>query len=293
MLYDWSFAERVRCSEDERSQCAGLVSELVELAAKARRLGLLSLLDTIAPDQHFLLRKGLQLMVDGVKPEVVRQILEIYILSDGCRGKELLVRCLILEGVSGIQLGLNPKTIREILLSFFGCGGESFHGEIFQKSHEKGGLEKLLRTLHAAPEGETPPCSLGALIQQIDDHTIRECLKEVSTRELAAAVGGMGGRTQLRIFKNLPQRGAVYLQKMLAQMDPVDPSDMAAAQKKIQSIISDLNARGAIRFPDQTAAEDPPAAGDRRGDTMPFRSRKPAYPGTSPTVSSRKRKALS
>ena len=58
-------------------------------------------MDTIEEEQHFLLQKGLQLIVDGVKPYAVRRILENYILSDNRRGKELLVRCLILEGIAG------------------------------------------------------------------------------------------------------------------------------------------------------------------------------------------------
>jgi flagellar motor component MotA len=123
VIYDWSFAERLQCPQAERNQCLELVSDLVDLAAKARRLGLLSLVDTIEEEQHFLLQKGLQLIVDGVKPDAVRRILENYILSDNCRGKELLVRCLILEEIAGIQSGVNPKNIKEMLLSFFGSDG--------------------------------------------------------------------------------------------------------------------------------------------------------------------------
>jgi flagellar motor component MotA len=116
-------AERLQCPQADRIQCLDLVSDLVDLAAKARRLGLLSLVDTIEEEQHFLLQKGLQLIVDGVKPDAVRRILENYILSDNCRGKELLVRCLILEEIAGIQSGVNPKNIKEMLLSFFGSDG--------------------------------------------------------------------------------------------------------------------------------------------------------------------------
>lgn len=244
-LYNWSFAERLQCSEDERRQCLALVTDMMDLAARARRTGLLSLVDTIEGDKHFLLVKGLHLVVDGVKPDVVRRILENYILSDDCRGQELLIRCLILEGIAGIQNGVNPKNIKEMLLSFFGSQGPAMYREAF-KTEDDSNLEELFRNLKAEPDSKPLPTSLNTTLGGLDDRDIQECLKEVSTHDLAMAVQGMGGRAQLRIFKNLSQRGATYLQKVLTQMDPIPSSDIVAAQDKIQSIISDLKTRGAI-----------------------------------------------
>lgn len=244
-LYNWSFAERLKCSEDERRHCLALVTEMIELAARARRSGLLSLVDTIEGDKHFLLVKGLHLIVDGVKPDIVRRILENYILSDNCRGQELLIRCLILEGIAGIQSGANPKNIKEMLLSFFGSDGPAMYAQVY-KTEDDSNLQDLLRDLDAEPDSRAPATSLNSTLSALVDADIQECLKEVSTQDLAMAVQGMGGRDQLRIFKNLSQRGAAYLQQVLTQMEPIPNSDMIAAQEKIESVISELESRGTI-----------------------------------------------
>ena len=258
ILYDWSFAERLQCTQADRSQCLGLVSDLVDLAAKARRLGLLSLVDTIEGEQHFLLQKGLQLIVDGVKPEVVRRILENYILSDNCRGRELLIRCLILEGIAGIQNGVNPKNIKEMLLSFFGANGPAMYAEKFKEDGDEN-LEDLLNSIDSAGATRPGNSSLSATLQDLADGDIQECLKEVSTQDLAMAIQGMSGSAQMRIFRNLSKRGASYLQQTLTQMDPVAGNEMQAAQDKILSIISDLKSRGAISEQNEAAQTPHPA----------------------------------
>lgn len=262
VIYDWSFAERLQCPRAEREACLGLVSDLVDLAAKARRLGLLSLVDTIEGDQHFLLRKGLQLIVDGVKPDAVRRILENYILSDNCRGRELLARCLILEGIAGIQSGVNPKNIREMLLSFFGADGPALFADRPSSGVEED-LEYTFQKIDPSDAPQPATASLSATLQDLSDREIQECLKEVSTRDLAKAVQGMSGSAQMRIFKNLSKRGATYLQETLSDMAPVESSELLAAQDKIQSIIADLESRGAIRetgealTPSQVQSENP------------------------------------
>ena len=253
-IYDWTFAERLQCTPADRTQCLVLVADLVDLAARARRLGLLSLVDTIEGDQHFLLQKGLQLIVDGVKPEVVRRILENYILSDNCNGKELLVRCLILEGLAGIQNGVNPKNVKEVLLSLFGAQGPALYAEKIKEDGD-GNLEELFNAIDTAAASQPAATTLSATLLDLADKDIQEFLKEVSTQDLAVAIQGMSGSAQTRIFKNLSKRGASYLQQTLTQMDPVSSNDMQAVQDKIHSIISDLQPRGAAKEENESFIE--------------------------------------
>ena len=131
MIYDWEFRERSHCSDAEKAECIMVISDILSLAIKARHLGLLTLVKDIEDTKSFLLRKGIQLIVDGVKPQTVRTILEFYILTGDYRGKELLERCLILEGVLAILEGVHPKVIKEILLALVGEDGyERFETQI-------------------------------------------------------------------------------------------------------------------------------------------------------------------
>src|SRR5690606_17827595 len=54
-----------------------IVNRLVELAHKARREGLLALEEEVEESEDAFLYRGIQLVVDGADPEMVRSILEI------------------------------------------------------------------------------------------------------------------------------------------------------------------------------------------------------------------------
>lgn len=56
-----------------------LINEFSNLSKKARREGLLSLEDDIAELEDEFLKKGLQMVVDGIEPDTIREILELEI----------------------------------------------------------------------------------------------------------------------------------------------------------------------------------------------------------------------
>ena len=59
---------------------ANIIPTLVSFAEKARREGLLSLEDDVARLDDQFLKKGIQLVVDGTDPEMVRNILQVEVL---------------------------------------------------------------------------------------------------------------------------------------------------------------------------------------------------------------------
>lgn len=99
MNYDAEFCRQIRVNETEKRECLELVSEILHMATTARNYDLLSLGKEAEENTSFLLRKGLQLALDGVKNQTVRSILELYIFTADYTGNDLLERCIILEGV--------------------------------------------------------------------------------------------------------------------------------------------------------------------------------------------------
>lgn len=65
----------------KETSMAGLdiINEFGQLSKKARREGLLSLEDDIDKVEDAFLKKGLQMVVDGIEPETIREILELEI----------------------------------------------------------------------------------------------------------------------------------------------------------------------------------------------------------------------
>jgi hypothetical protein len=247
MDYGWVFSRRIKCSDEDKRQCLWLVGEVITLAKKARNLGLMSLVDYMEQCQNYFLKKGLTLIVDGEKPQAVREILELYILAGGYRGKDLLERCVILEGLMGIQNGLSPKRLTELLLSFFGEEGARLYEAEFTDS-SPGDMESFLKGIERANPCPDRPDGLNATMSRLNDEDIQHCLREIGTMDLAKAFTAFSPKIQLRVFKNLPQRGATFLREVIEHMEAVAPSDAAEAQERIAAILSDLKTHESLRM---------------------------------------------
>lgn len=69
----------VQSFKETTKDSSEIVGQFSELSKKARREGLLSLEDDIEKIEDEFLRKGLQMVVDGIEPETIREILELEI----------------------------------------------------------------------------------------------------------------------------------------------------------------------------------------------------------------------
>jgi hypothetical protein len=239
MEYDWLFSQKIKCSADEKRECMKLISDLIHMSLMARRNGLLSLIQLAEESSSFLLNKGLQLVVDGVTPQVVRNVLESYILSGDLEGKALLERCIILEGVAAIQQGLHPKVTKELLLSFL--GEDSY--DIYQKEFEgqsRDSLESYLKRIEDTPASSSMGTKLDQIILKLDDEAIEKFLMEINTDDLAKSMKCMGGAAQLRIFNSLSKKAADVLKDTVQDLEALDKSDLADAQELALEIITDL-----------------------------------------------------
>jgi chemotaxis protein MotA len=76
-----------RCFSAEPQDLAGSVTTMVAYAERARRDGLLALEDELPALEDAFTRKGLQLVVDGTDPDLVREILDAEIDAMSARHK--------------------------------------------------------------------------------------------------------------------------------------------------------------------------------------------------------------
>lgn len=240
MEYNWQFSQKSQCSQDEKRECLNLVSELISLSKVARRNGLLSLVPYAEKNSSFLLRKGLQLVVDGVNPQVTRDVLESYILSGDYSGKDLLERCIILEGVSAIQKGLHPKVAKEFLLSFLGEESYSVFEEEYE-DQEKDSLEAYLQKLEDSTDSSNQESRLDNIIIQLKNDEIEKFLMEINTGDLARAIKGLGGQAQIRLFNNLSRKAANALKDVIEELDPMEDAEMQEARDIALDILTNLD----------------------------------------------------
>ncbi|MGL5352309.1 MAG: motility protein A, partial [Clostridium sp.] len=65
--------------KDSEVSSIDIINKFSDLSKKARREGLLSLEDEIAQVDDDFLKKGLQMVIDGIEPETIKDILELEI----------------------------------------------------------------------------------------------------------------------------------------------------------------------------------------------------------------------
>jgi len=92
-----------------------LIKQIVEWSNIARRQGLLGLETQVDAQNDPFLRKGLQLLVDGVEPETIRHMMEIELSS---QEHQDLAASKVFEGMISIAQGENPRNIETNLSGF-------------------------------------------------------------------------------------------------------------------------------------------------------------------------------
>jgi hypothetical protein len=239
MNYNAEFCREIRVGEKEKRACLKRVSELLSLATSARHYGLLSLGKEAEEHNSFLMRKGLQLALDGVKSQTARTILELYIFTADYSGKDLLERCIILEGVIGILEGMHPKLLKELLLSFLGESGYAIYQDEYEPL-EKQRLETYLIKVEDQPAASRSAVDLCDMIEPLHDSTIQRFLQVINIDDLAKVIVQLDGGSQIRLFNNLPERGAFLLLDTIEQLNSVQPIEVQEAQEKVADILAEL-----------------------------------------------------
>ncbi len=239
MKYDAEFCQQIRVSDDAKRQCLVLITKIIQMAISARNYGLLSLGKHAEENPSFLMRKGLELALDGVNGQTARTILELYIFTEDYTGQDLLERCIIMEGVIGIIEGIHPKLLKEMMLAFLGESGHVMYQEEFE-SREKKKLDAYLKEVIKKPAGSDMAARLGKEIESLDDSDIKRFLQIVNIDDLAKTVKDLKGQVQIRLFRILPERGARLLLEAVEQLNSIDPSEIQQAQNKVAALLTEL-----------------------------------------------------
>ena len=199
----------------------------------------------------FLLQKGLQLMLSGTEPLVLREILNNYISAGNYSGKEFLAAILIKEGLLAIQNGEHPWDIRERLIAFFGVDFakeiEQHLGNDPQNNAMK--IQKFRDGLQGKKVTSEAANLFGKTFEKLDQRSLQRSLRELNPVELAIGMQGAGGKTQLKIIEGLPKSMVLLLIEAdeLFDIAKINTPRIVDAQKSIIETIKKLKVAGEIR----------------------------------------------
>lgn len=171
-----------------------------------------------------------------------------YTLCGGHKGKELLIRILIIEGILSIQQGVHTLILREKLSSFF---GEDFIGEI--QKHFGLDSESQLKKIDAfiIKNQDKPFLSKEtSLIEEplgrMDNRSLQRLLREIDAVTLTTAISGASGKIQDKILKNVSKKLAVMLIDEMETLGTPIISEIADSQKRVLETMHNLRNQGEI-----------------------------------------------
>ncbi len=125
MLFSPVEIQSAACSPAERREALRLADSLAEMAETASKEGLFAL-SRYEKDQPAFLAEGITVLMDA--PEESRDArLRESALAGGRRGRELLERLMIAQGLAGIAAGADAALVRLKLKVY--AGQEIFFGE--------------------------------------------------------------------------------------------------------------------------------------------------------------------
>jgi len=118
-MFDYWVSSRMEFSNEGKRTCFETAKLMINLAVRVRAGGLLALEDESHKDKFLAI--AVKLIVGGVHDEeTVRRTMQNWIIAGNYRGRALLKRILIMEGIVYILHGYSAKIISEELASYFG-----------------------------------------------------------------------------------------------------------------------------------------------------------------------------
>lgn len=247
-MSDYAVYEKMICSNEEKRQCIHLIEFILKLSEKARKSGLLAL-ETFSENQAFFFRKTLELVLGGVEPGNIRNIMLNYILAGNYKGLDLLERVLTLEGLLAIQGGEHPMLLSEKLLSYLGEElSQEVEALILQPYRPQ---DRFMGDFMENAKHQKPMSISTALLEdpvaKIDNRSLQRILRDVAVEDITFALKGAGGNTIIRILECLPAKTKAVVINGLDTDDLVSPESAVDAQNRIINIILKLRSDGEIK----------------------------------------------
>lgn len=240
--------ERMACSSEEKRQFIELAAYILELSQKAHKKGLLAL-EPAAEGRGFFFRKTLELILDGVEPGYLRNVMMNYILTGNDKGRELFQKILTLEGLLAIQAGEHPLLLSEKLLSLL---GEDVAQEAEHRLIPSSRLQHDRINAYMSKLADTKPLSVSTAlledpVEKLDSRSLQRLLRELPVDDITDACRGAGGDTVGKILQYLPAKVKRAVITALDTPNMVPPGAIIEAQKRMLETLLKLRADGDIQ----------------------------------------------
>jgi len=236
------------------------ISLVYRLAIVARKEGFLALEETvysIAGDMHNDIIAGIQLLVDGTKPELLTEIITNEYWRDKYQGNDALKKYILMRGTLLIQLGTNPRILQDILIALLPQQLQPVYKEYFDNHRADWEIEDetaLKARYEKWNERKLDAEDINEVIKEVenkfinlDNRGVQRVLRDISDDDLAAVMSVFTEEGRNKIFKNVSERCKIILMEdvMAWRWKETFISD---AVKRVAEVISHLEYTGEIIF---------------------------------------------
>ena len=111
MIRDLSLAAKASCSLEDQETLVPMVLQLKKLSELITKQGVLALENELPQIKDSFLNLGIQLIIDKVEAQNIKDILDSDIYYNQSNGRELLKKIIIREGLLRIQAGDTPRNV--------------------------------------------------------------------------------------------------------------------------------------------------------------------------------------
>lgn len=250
-MYDLNLGHKLQCTNIEKRECLETLNKLLIFSNVTRKQGLLALEQEIEKQESLFMRKALMFITEGVDPANIRSILQNYIVVGDYKGKGLLERILIMEGILLIQAGEKPVMIKEKLSSYF---GEDFIPELMRYFNDDLSMDEKIK-LYCEEIMELEPCFIEdsffvdfeKTMLALDDRSLQRLLRDVDIDDLISIMCGASGNLQMRFINNISKIIALTVINEVKERRPLRKEYLQRAQECVLNLIRILKERGEIK----------------------------------------------
>lgn len=125
MIRDLALATKASCSLEDQETLVPLILQLKKISELVTKQGILALENELPQIKDKFLNLGIQLIIDKVESENIKDILDSDIYYNHSNGRELLKKIIIREGLLRIQAGDTPRNVLICTRVFLGAVEDS------------------------------------------------------------------------------------------------------------------------------------------------------------------------
>lgn len=247
-------------TEEENTQLAEQVAQLLKLSRLGREEGLLALEEAayrLKGDSSYF-KDQIMLVVDGTDPELIEELGLIQYFASGSKGSEALKMLMQLHGMLSIQAGENPLLVERKLLAFLPKEAkllyeswrdrQEMQAEIGMPQEPLDPAKYYTGEIAVGPEDDAYYLVkvTDEILRDMPDSSMQRLLRDVENADMELAMRVISGKARERIFCNLSAHLSSMIVFDLDHMGTVRLQDAAEAVYKMLLVFLKLNNAGEV-----------------------------------------------